>query len=680
MKTKRLLMRSFLLLLILSLSLQVGLTQTEEFEVATEINQMIDYFKSSDDKADWEMVLALEGLETNIEFSAESLDLTKDSFEEQKATFYGSRIITLIALGENPYEFQGRNLVAELIEMGDEGVFGSIYDQTYSLLALRSAGVKIKPEMVKALVEMQLEDGGFGFGSSDPDSVGMALLVLANHKDVTGVSECIEDALTYLENTQLETGGFSSYGQENSNSIAKVISGLVALGEDPLNSRWIKDGNTIFDALEKFKIGDGGYIWVMEAEPENNMFSFKQVLMAYRDYHLQQTVFEDVRASLQVSLNIEGLSERLLKTQSSLEVAQKGYLTVNDVFQEVLDNNEMAYKVETGSFGSYISSIDGLSAGKFDMGDGWLYLLNSNSGMGIDSDVINYGDELVFYYGAMAPETLIPTVKILPGKIGESEKIEFKITASYQEFDADWNPTDVTIPVEGATLVINDNEYKTDENGVITIKDLPKGEYDYIIHKNQVDSVPGLLRHYGTLNVDKEFTFADDKDISAWAKNVLYEAYELGLIDVDGERVKPLEKITRAEAVSILLRSKDEELDSSLGMDFEDVEKNHKYYFDIATATKLGYINGVSETKFNPEGLVTREELAAMINNAYKFSDAADVSLADFDKVSLWAKKSVEKIVSNKIIVGSNGYFNPKQNTTREMAAAIYLRLFKLNN
>ncbi|MFP4456325.1 MAG: S-layer homology domain-containing protein [Clostridia bacterium] len=661
-------------ILVLTLLTQISFADSHEFDVETEIDQMVKYYQENISDIDWELSLALSRVSSEFNFTPANLKLNKDSFNDQKATFYGSRILTLIAMDENPYDFQGRNLVKELSNMDDEGVFGSVYDQVYSILALRASGVDIKPDIIQGLVDMQLDDGGFGFSTSDPDSAGLALVALANYKDSENVSECIEDTLNYLENAQLDTGGFASYGDENSNSISKVISALVALGEDPLDQRWIKSGNTMFDALRRFKIDNGGYRWTLD-ESENNFHSFKQVLMAYTDYQNKNTIYDSLRADLEVSLRIEGINQRILNTTKKVSVYDKGFITTKDFLQEALDESNIDYEITTGSSGSYISSVNGIEAGKFGNGDGWLYVINNESGLGIDNDILSYGDEVVLYYGAMAPKTLVPEVEISPENITQNNQATFKISSTYQEYDENWNATEVSTPIEGVTLEINDKKYISDDDGVIVIEGLNSGQYQYSLHKNREDDVPAILRTYGTIEVKEDFIFNDHENISNWAKEVVYDAYSLGLMNGYNNKFTPKESLTRAEAVSVLLRVKNIESEEIEDVSFNDVSDEDWFYKDISKAVELGLVSGVSETEFKPNEEISREQLAAIINNAYNLELIEDVNFDDFENISNWAKESVKRVSSNKIIVGSNNNFNPNQEVTREMAAAIFYRL-----
>ncbi|MDR9755895.1 MAG: hypothetical protein RJR35_03995 [Thermoanaerobacterales bacterium] len=61
---------------------------------------------------------------------------------------------------------------------------------------------------------------------------GDALVALGSHKDLTGVSDAINKAIECLKKMQLSDGGFSSWGYENPESIAAVIRGLLACGDE----------------------------------------------------------------------------------------------------------------------------------------------------------------------------------------------------------------------------------------------------------------------------------------------------------------------------------------------------------------------------------------------------------------------------------------------------------------
>lgn len=95
----------------------------------------------------------------------------------------GKLAILAVALGDSPKAFGGVNLVARIEAKtsasgkadGKEFAFG----QALAMIGLARAGRTPSAAMVSALVDQQHGDGGFGYGASDPDSTGMALMALS---------------------------------------------------------------------------------------------------------------------------------------------------------------------------------------------------------------------------------------------------------------------------------------------------------------------------------------------------------------------------------------------------------------------------------------------------------------------------------------------------------------------
>ena len=78
----------------------------------------------------------------------------------------------------------------------------------------------------------------------------MALQALVNYKDQAAVSAAAEAAFAWLSSAQNEKGGYSSWGTENSESIAQVITACAAWGINPdTDSRFVKNGNSAVDAI-----------------------------------------------------------------------------------------------------------------------------------------------------------------------------------------------------------------------------------------------------------------------------------------------------------------------------------------------------------------------------------------------------------------------------------------------
>ncbi len=122
-----------------------------------------------------------------------------------------------------------------------------------------------KSSVTNTLTGMQLSDGGWPImGSrSDIDVTAMAIQALApQYHSNSSVKSAIDRALNYLSSNQQSNGTFTAVNGgnvvETCESTAQVILALASLKIDCVNDgRFIKNGNTLFDALSLFKSGNG---------------------------------------------------------------------------------------------------------------------------------------------------------------------------------------------------------------------------------------------------------------------------------------------------------------------------------------------------------------------------------------------------------------------------------------
>ncbi len=107
------------------------------------------------------------------------------------------------------------------------------------------------------------------------------------------------------------------------------------------------------------------------------------------------------------------------------------------------------------------------------------------------------------------------------------------------------------------------------------------------------------------------------------------------------------------------------------------------YYDAVTAAYNIGIVNGVSETEFNPNGDITRQEAAAMLMRVYRNygeceETLSDYSFADQDLIADWAKEDVYGINRLGVMQGiGNDNFAPLENYTVEQAIATFLRLYE---
>ncbi|NLC62911.1 MAG: hypothetical protein GX759_02380 [Thermoanaerobacterales bacterium] len=66
-----------------------------------------------------------------------------------------------------------------------------------------------------------------------------------------------------------------------------------------------------------------------------------------------------------------------------------------------------------------------------------------------------------------------------------------------------------------------------------------------------------------------------------------------------------------------------------------------------------------------------------MLQRALSYQASSDVCVNDIIEASVWAVPSIYAVMENGLMIGDNGYFFPKQYVTREMAAAVVVRVYE---
>jgi hypothetical protein len=172
--------------------------------------------------------------------------------------------------------------------------------------------------------------------------------------------------------------------------------------------------------------------------------------------------------------------------------------------------------------------------------------------------------------------------------------------------------------------------------------------------------------------------FVDIASASEWAREFIYKAKEYGLMEGKGcNRFEPKQDITRGEVAALLVRLLNDEPNSKAPQVFIDVRPDSWYYGYVMKSYEKGIIFGKSIDKFMPDDYITRQEMAAMLHRALAFEASEDVAVKDIHEASKWAVPSIKAVMKNRIMLGYNDIFSPKQMVTREMAAAVIVRIFE---
>ncbi len=117
------------------------------------------------------------------------------------------------------------------------------------------------------------------------------------------------------------------------------------------------------------------------------------------------------------------------------------------------------------------------------------------------------------------------------------------------------------------------------------------------------------------------------------------------------------------------------------GLSFSDVNSGDWFYDNVMDAANNGYVSGYPDGTFKPNGSTTRAEFASMIAKAMGYESEPSDSDTMFPDVpnDFWGKAAINFCAQNGIIEGyDDGTFKPNQTITRQEAAAILNNAFDL--
>ncbi|WP_352406887.1 S-layer homology domain-containing protein [Acetoanaerobium noterae] len=216
----------------------------------------------------------------------------KGKLHDVKYTEYSRVILALTATGYDPRNVAGYNLIDPLADF-DKTIWQGINGPIFALIALDSGGYEItknsnfkvqatRDMYVDEILRRQLTDGGFSlFGGtksssqvdtvSDPDITAMALQALSKYQHRDDVKKVINEALTVLSLLQNDSGGYSSWGTENVESVSQVVVALTELGIPLDDPRFIKNGHSLLDNLMSFYKKGNGFLHTTDGSGVNQM-------------------------------------------------------------------------------------------------------------------------------------------------------------------------------------------------------------------------------------------------------------------------------------------------------------------------------------------------------------------------------------------------------------------------
>lgn len=172
-----------------------------------------------------------------------------------------------------------------------------------------------------------------------------------------------------------------------------------------------------------------------------------------------------------------------------------------------------------------------------------------------------------------------------------------------------------------------------------------------------------------------------DVDEGAWYHDAVADVYARGwMTGTRADCFAPDQAMTRAMVTAVLHRMAGSPMASDAN--FSDVAAGDWYEMAVAWAEQEGVVNGFDDGRFQPNAAVTREQLAAMLQNYSAYQgvnvDARyDLSgYEDADAVSDWAEEAVSWACAEGVLAGmTETTLVPQGIATRAQMAALLLRL-----
>ena len=229
-----------------------------------DINQAINYLANNQNSdgsfggnelyTDWALIgLSAKGIDSSVKNKALEYLKNKNKISNT-LTDNERRAMAILALGEDPYDFDGTNYISAIIKDFDGVQFGDsslVNDDIFALFPLFKSGYTTSDieinKSIEFIISKQKSNGSWE-DSIDMTSAGIQ--ALAQFQSVSGVSSALAQASAYVKSMQQGDGGWT-----NASSTAWAMQASSAIG-----ANWSVGGKTGLDYLAVFQQTDGGLL------------------------------------------------------------------------------------------------------------------------------------------------------------------------------------------------------------------------------------------------------------------------------------------------------------------------------------------------------------------------------------------------------------------------------------
>ncbi|HYK71916.1 MAG TPA: S-layer homology domain-containing protein, partial [Pseudoneobacillus sp.] len=176
---------------------------------------------------------------------------------------------------------------------------------------------------------------------------------------------------------------------------------------------------------------------------------------------------------------------------------------------------------------------------------------------------------------------------------------------------------------------------------------------------------------FGTLSVKATTKFPD---VTSFRNEIMY-LNEKGIISgYSNGNFGPKDSIKRVQAVVMIMRELKLDTKNVADPGFKDLKTGDFGYNEVAKATQIGIISGVTKEKFDPNGLLTRAQMSIILAKAYDLKGVNRYNFKDV-RVDSRAYSYIQALAAHNITTGyEDGTFRPDDKMNRMQFSAFMAR------
>ncbi|MCX6752115.1 MAG: DUF5011 domain-containing protein [Candidatus Nomurabacteria bacterium] len=245
--------------------------------------------------------------------------------------------MALLALGQNPYSFNGINYIGAIISSFDGVQFGDanlINDDVFALIPLANSGYTANDDIIAKdvafIISKQKTDGSW---EESVDITSATVQALKPFSSIANVPSALTKATDYLTNKQNNDGGFGD------NNLSSVYSTSWAMQEmNALSASWTKGGHTPMDYFGGKQALDGAILPFSEI-PQNRIWATSYAIPAVLNKPwsaiMQNVSKPGVQNNASTSVNSELVVVPAPETVKKIDTTPKTKILTEAVSQDV---------------------------------------------------------------------------------------------------------------------------------------------------------------------------------------------------------------------------------------------------------------------------------------------------------------------------------------------------------